>query len=408
MYDVIVVGARCAGASTAMLLARQGHKVLLIDRATFPSDIPQGHYIHHGGPALLDRWGLLNAVLATGTPPITRLTTEWHGTRLTGENVAMNGVPAGLAPRRAALDGLLVEAAVAAGAELRESFTVDEFMTDGEDRITGIRGRQRGDSRPVCERARVTIGADGRYSALARFVDAPYREASPTLTCFYFSYWSGLGDNGAEVYDLGDKVIFAVPTNNQLTAIFVSWPIFRASAIRPDIERHFVQAIDQVPDLAGRVRDGRREEPFRGAIDLPNFLRKPYGEGWALVGDAGCHKDPYMALGCGDAFRDAAFLAEALHSGLSGDCDLDDALADYEQRRNQTTMPDYQQNLQMAQFRGLPPEQRALRQALHGNPQATREMYLAIEQLTPAEQFFNPENLRRISGNGASTPTNSA
>ncbi|MCC6314071.1 MAG: NAD(P)/FAD-dependent oxidoreductase [Thermomicrobiales bacterium] len=405
MYDAIVVGARCAGASTAMLLARQGHSVLLVDRSTFPSDIPHGHFIHHGGTGVLQRWGLLDDVIATGAPPITTMSTEWHGVRLTGENVAVNGVPLGIAPRRTALDALLVDAAVDAGAELRTSFTVEDFITDGNDRVTGITGHERGSTRPVSEQARMTIGADGRYSGLARFVDALAGNACPTLTCFYFSYWSGIPDQGIRVVDLGDKAIFVAPTNDRLHMVFVTWPIDQAPSVRADIEGRFMSAIDESPDLAGIIRNGRREEPFRGAVDLPNFMRTPQGDGWALVGDAGCHKDPYMALGCGDAFRDAELLADAIHRGLSGEQPLSDALAEYERRRNEATLADYRQNLHMAQFRGLPPEQRALRAAIQGDAEAIRDMYLALELLTPPERFFNPDNLQKLLSGGPASWT---
>jgi flavin-dependent dehydrogenase len=404
MYDAIVVGARCAGASTAMLLAQQGHSVLLVDRSTFPSDIPHGHFIHHGGTGVLQRWGVLGDVIATGAPPITRMTTQWHGVRLTGENVEMDGVPLGVAPRRSALDALLVSAAVDAGAELRSSFSVEEFTTDRDDRITGIRGRERGSTRSVSEQARITIGADGRYSGLARFVDPPADHACPTLSCYYFSYWSGIPNAGVSVFDLGDKAIFMAPTNDQLHLIFVAWPIDNAPVVRANIDEQFMSAIDEAPDLSEIVRNGRREEPYRGAVDLPNFMRKPQGAGWALVGDAGCHKDPYMALGCGDAFRDAELLADAVHSGITGERPLNDALPEYEQRRNRATLPDYQQNLHMAQFRGLPPDQRALRSAIQGNDEAIRDMYLAVELLMPPERFFNPENVQQLLSNGPAEP----
>ena len=155
-------------------------------------------------------------------------------------------------------------------------------------------------------------------------------------------------------------------------------------------------AVDEVPELAERVRAGRREDHLYGMIDVPNFLRKPYGPGWALVGDAGCHKDPFMALGICDAFRDAELLVEALDQGLSGRAPLEQTLADYERQRNEATMEDYQRNLAQAQFRPLPPEVAQLRRALHDNPEETNRYYLAIEGMTPPEMFFNPENMQRI------------
>jgi flavin-dependent dehydrogenase len=395
MYDVIVVGARCAGAPTAMLLARLGHKVLLVDRATFPSEIPHGHFIHRHGPARLQRWGLLDRIVAGGCPAVTATTQDFGDFPLAGANLAIDGVAMGYGPRRAALDQILVEAAVAAGAELREGFAVESFIIDG-DRVAGIRGRARRGEGAVTERARVTVGADGRNSRLARTVRAPAYEAAPPATCWYFSYWSGVPATGLEISVRQDRVIFAFPTNDGLFALFVAWPAAELAAVRADLEGQFLAVVDRVPALAERVRAGRREERFYGATDLPNFLRKPYGPGWALVGDAGCHKDPYLALGVCDAFRDAELLTTALDEGLTGRRPLDAALADYERQRNEATLPDFRQNLHLARFGPFPPELLQLRTALRGNQEATDRFFMANEGMIPREAFFNPANLRRV------------
>ena len=161
-----------------MLLARKGHRVLLVDRATFPSDIPHGHLIHRGGPRLLHDWGLLDGVIATGCPPIDSVTLDFGDFPLTGAGLAADGVAVAYGPRRSALDKVLVDAAVEAGAELREGFVVEGFAGDG-DRIAGIRGRHAGGRAAVTERATVTVGADGRNSRLARTVEAAASYAGP-------------------------------------------------------------------------------------------------------------------------------------------------------------------------------------------------------------------------------------
>ena len=395
MYDAIVVGARCAGGPTAMLLARKGYDVLLVDRATFPSDIPHGHFIHRHGPRRLARWGLLDAVAATGCPPSTSWTLDQGDFPLTGGDLTADGVAFGYGPRRAALDTVLLEAAIAAGAEFREGFVVDDVITES-DAVAGVRGHTIGHSAAVTERARVTIGADGRNSHLAKAVRAPAYEVVPPLTCWYFSYWSDVPAAGLEVYVRPGQVIFAFPTNDGLFAIFVAWSRDRFPAVRADIEGQFLSVVDTIPALAERVRGGRREERFRGASDVPNFLRKPYGPGWALVGDAGCHKDPFLALGICDAFRDAELLTDALDEGLSGRAPLMTALADYERRRNEATLPDYRQNLQAARFDPLPAELLQLRAAVRGDRAATNQFLMALEGMVPRETFFNPANLGRI------------
>jgi flavin-dependent dehydrogenase len=395
MYDAIVIGARCSGATTAMLLARKKHRVLLVDRATFPSDIPHGHLIHRGGPKRLAQWGLLDRIIATGCPALTAVTHDAGDVPLSARDLAVDGVPIAFGPRRTALDRALVDAAVDAGAELRAGFSVESLTTE-DDRVTGIRGGDRRGGTIGTERAGIVIGADGRNSHVARIVGASAYEEVPSLTCWYFSYWADVPGDALEVYDRHGRAIFAFPTNDGLFAVFVAWPMSELSAVRADIERQFLAALDGVPTLADRVRAGRRADRFYGATDLRNFLRTPHGPGWALVGDAGCHKDPYLALGICDALRDAELLAEAIDDGLTGRRPMADALADYERRRNEATLPEYRVNLERARFTPLPPQQRALRAALAENAEARRQFFLTIEGLAPRDAFFGPENMSRL------------
>jgi flavin-dependent dehydrogenase len=397
MYDVIVVGARVAGASTAMLLARKGVRVLLVDRATFPSDIPHGHFIHRHGPKRLARWGLLDRVVATGSPPIKSVVSDLQDFPLESDGLEVDGVALGYAPRRFALDKVLVDAAVEAGVELRTGFVVEEFLADG-DRVVGVRSRPRGFGGvgSVAERATFVVGADGRNSRLAKFVRTPAREATPPVACWYFSYWSGVPLTALELHMRADKGVFAFPTNDGLYFVAVSWPAAELPAVRADIESRFMAALDEVPRLAEAVRAGRREERFYGATDVPNFLRKPQGPGWALVGDAGVHKDPFLALGICDALRDAELLADAIEQTLSGRRPEGDAMADYERRRDEATLPDYRTNLHLARFQPPPEELLRIRLAVLGDTAATRQFFLASQGMVPRESFFNPENIERL------------
>jgi flavin-dependent dehydrogenase len=394
MYDAIVIGARCGGAATAMLLARRGHRVLVVDRAMFPSDIPHGHLIHRGGPKRLASWGLLERIVATGAPAITSMSSDLGDCTLASAELSVDGVPVACGPRRTALDRVLTEAAVEAGAELREGFSVEALTMEG-DRVVGVRGGDRRAGTKVTERAAITIGADGRNSHVARAVGAAEYEQVPSLTCWYFSYWADVPSESLELYDRHGRAMFAFPTNDDLFAVFVAWPASELGVVRADIERQFLAALDGAPALGERVRAGRRADRFYGATDVRSFMRKPYGPGWALVGDAGCHKDPYLALGVADAFRDAELLADAIDVGLTGRAPMNEALADYERRRNDATMPDYRLNVARAQFT-VSPQERALRAALSGNAEATRQFFLAIEGLAPREAFFARENIDRI------------
>ncbi len=178
MYDAIIVGARCAGSPTAMLLARQGFKVLLVDRATFPSDTISTHILWPHGAEILARWGLLGTLAATGAPPICRhMTFDVGPFALRGAIPDANDGMGGFCPRRTVLDSLLVNAAAEAGVEVREGFTVDELLVT-DDTVVGVRGHGR-DAKPVEERARMVIGADGVNSFVARAVRAAGVRRSP-------------------------------------------------------------------------------------------------------------------------------------------------------------------------------------------------------------------------------------
>lgn len=399
MYDAIVIGARAAGSPTAMLLARQGYRVLLLDRAGFPSDTMSSHFIHLPGVARLKRWGLLDQVVDSNCPPARQLTFDVGPFALVGTPPPADDAAYGYAPRRRVLDYILAKAAVQAGAELREHFTVKELLTDG-DRVTGIRGHTAGGAM-VTEQARIVIGADGLRSFVARSVQAHAYHARPALTCAYYSYWSDLPVAGGELYPRPDRMIAIGPTNDNQTSITVIWPNAAFHQVRADIEGNFMQALNLVPSLAERVRGGKRSERFVGTADLPFFFRKPYGPGWALVGDAGYHKDPITAQGITDAFRDAELLSAAVGAGLSGKRPIDAALADYERQRNRAAMPIYDFTYQLAGLTPPAPEMQQLFAALRHDQEQTNRFFGIIAGTVPIPEFFAPENLGRIIGAAA-------
>ncbi|MDX6691549.1 MAG: hypothetical protein QOG15_3006 [Solirubrobacteraceae bacterium] len=403
MYDAIVIGARCAGAATAMLLARAGLDVLLVDRAALPSDIPHGHFIRRHGPARLQRWGLLDQILATNCPAVTSMISDFGDHALGADDLTVDGIPLGVAPRRAQLDQVLVEAAVEAGAELRDRFAVLDYTWE-DDRITGIVGRDALAGAEVCERAALVVGADGRNSGLARCVQAPQYQAAPTATCWYFSYYADLPCPGVELYGRPGRVVFLFPTNDELTGVFVGFPTGELAAVRADVEGYVLTTLYELPGFSERVHATSRAERFYGATQLPNFLRRPFGPGWALVGDAGCHKDPFMALGICDALRDAELLATAIVDASSGARPPDEAFASYERARNEATLPDYHVNLAMAQLGALPDPHLRLRAALRSDPVATRQFFLATEGMIAPETFFNDENIGAIIAGAGAVP----
>jgi flavin-dependent dehydrogenase len=287
-YDAIVVGARCAGSPTAMLLARAGYRVLLVDRAEFPSDTLSTHVIHVPGVAALNRWALLDRVAATGCPRMEGYSFDFGPVTISGTPRPRDGLTIGYAPRRTVLDKILVDAAAEAGAEVREHFNVDEILIE-DGTVVGIRGHADGGA-PVVERARVVIGADGRNSHVAKAVGAEEYNEKPRLQWSYYTYWSGLPVNGFEIVARPGRGWGAVQTNDGLTMLVIGWPYAEANAFKADVEANYLETLELAPEFAERVRDAKREEPFSGGA-VPNFFRKPFGPGWALVGDAGYNKD---------------------------------------------------------------------------------------------------------------------
>jgi 2-polyprenyl-6-methoxyphenol hydroxylase-like FAD-dependent oxidoreductase len=359
-----------------MLLARKGYKVLLVDRATFPSDSMRNHWIRIPGVQQLHRWGLLEQIKETGCPPVRTYTIDLGDFPLTGTGPNLGDEYAEYGPRRYVLDKLLLEAASEAGVEVREAFSVRELLSE-DGRVEGIRGNSKGGG-AVSETARIVIGADGQHSLVARTVGASTYNERPALTCGYYSYWSGLPCEGQEIFIRNSTMALAFLTNDGLVCVAVQRPVSDFSAFRADLEGFFMNTLARAaPDLVERARSGKREERFYGTADLPNFFRKPYGPGWALVGDAGYHKDPITARGISDAFRDAELLAVAVDASLSGGIPMQDALADYEQKRNEAALPTYEEACQAASFTPFPPQLLEVRARIRGN-QALIDKYMGL------------------------------
>jgi 2-polyprenyl-6-methoxyphenol hydroxylase-like FAD-dependent oxidoreductase len=401
MYDAIIVGARVAGSPLAMLLARKGYRVLLVDKATFPSDTISTHHIHQPGVARLRRWGLLDKVRASNVPPTTDIIFDVGAFALRGTPPpTADGTTEAYAPRRKVLDKILVDAAVAAGAELREGFSVEGLTTDG-DRVTGLRGRDKGGA-AVEERARIVVGADGARSLVARLVQAPVYFDKGTLTANYYSYWSGVELDTVELHPRPGRLVVADKTNDGLVMVTVVRPRAEFDRARSDVEGEFMRALEEsAPRLAARVRAGRREERFMGTGFLPNHFRKPYGSGWALVGDAGYVKDPATAQGITNSFSHAEMLAEAIDEGLSGRRATEDALAGYERRRNEEVLPMFEHTTRLARLAPPPPELATLLEALRGNRAETGRFLGTVTGTVSLPEFFSPENVGRIVGAAA-------
>lgn len=333
-YDVAIVGARAAGAATAMLLARAGHRVLVVDRAEYGSDTLSTHALVRGGVLQLDRWGLLDRIRAAGTPPADRVTFNYAG-----RPVVVDLDHQLYAPRRTVLDRVLVDAAREAGAEVRFGVHVTDVRRDADGHVGGIVVRQRdGTASEIA--ATLTVGADGRRSRVARTVEAPATAVGTHTVGFFYGYWSGIENRGFEWHFGHEAAAGVIPTNDGLACVFIGASLERFhSDLRPDPARNVERMAAELPtDLAGRLAAGERHGPLRGFPGLAGWLRRPFGDGWALVGDAGSFKDPITAHGLTDALRDAELVARAIDDGLTGATPMTAALAGYERVRDDVSL----------------------------------------------------------------------
>jgi flavin-dependent dehydrogenase len=374
-----------------MLLARKGYRVLLVDQATFPSDTMSTHHIHRAGVARVRRWGLLDRLIATGAPKITKWTFDLGPFALEGNPPPAGDIDYDLCPRRTVLDKMLVDAAAEAGAEVRESFAVSEVIIE-DGIVKGVRSAS-----GVEERAEIVIGADGRNSFIARAVNAPEYMTRDSLTCGYYSYWSGVDMAGVELYPREDAAVVAEVTHDGLVYVATGWPVSRFDEVRADIEGMLMRNVELCsPGLFERMRGATREAPYRGTADFRFFFRRPYGPGWALVGDAGYHRDAVTGQGITDAFRDADLLADAIDAGMGGIYPIEQALADYERCRNQSVMPMYEFTYDLARLAPPTPEQQHLFGALRGNQKRIDQFLGLIAGTASIPEFFSEANVQQI------------
>jgi menaquinone-9 beta-reductase len=328
-YDAVVVGARVAGAATARLLARAGLRVLVVDRGRRGSDTLSTLALMRAGVMQLHRWGVLERLVAGGTPPIRRTTFHYGSEPVRVDIKDRDGVDALFAPRRTLLDVVLADAAVESGAQVLYGATVREILRGPTGRVQGVLVTDAVGRRHRVE-ADLVIGADGARSTVGSAVGARVLCAGKHRGAYVYSYWQGLELDGTHWHYAPGVAAGAIPTNEGLACVFVGMPPNRFR-VRPGVSLDglFQQVVwDCHPGLARALHAARRVGKPYAFAGREGFLRQPWGEGWALVGDAACFKDPITAHGMTDALRDAELLARAVTRGTTG------ALVDYQAERD--------------------------------------------------------------------------
>ncbi len=394
-YDAVIVGARCAGAPLAMLLARAGRSVALLDRATFPSDTMSTHFLWPRGVAQLAEWGLLDELWRRGCVPIPEVTFDVGPVQLRGTGPLVQGNTVSCSPRRTVLDTVLVEAAATAGAHVVEDYVVDD-VTWAQGRAAGVVGHDRSSSSQSSFTGRLIVGADGLRSTVAARVGArPYRYEEP-LTCAYYSYWCGVADRPTTFHARDGSLVFSWPTNDDLTCVYVAWPATDFSRVKTDPARAFGQSVQQISQLVDRLARGQRVVPFTGTRNLPNQYRTSAGPGWALAGDTGHHKDPCTGMGISDALTSAALLARAVTDDIDNDIRLDHALARYQHSRDAATANGFDLTLKTAQLAPLSPRMETFYRAVVDQPDATQRVLGVLGGTVPVTEVYTRDYVEQI------------
>ena len=348
-YDVIVVGGRVAGASTALLLARAGHRVVVVDRVRFPADTLSTHLIWPAGMIHLQRWGLLDEIAGTGAPALRTIRNDIDGSAIEMPVWPESGVSELYAPRRTVLDPTILRAAELAGADVLEGATVDGLARDAAGHVTGVVGH-RDDGHPLHIGARVVVGADGWRSRVAREAGAVAYDRRARSNAVHYAYWSGLDDRGVELWYRTDGLMAGVFPTNDGACVYVNCHTNRSPELRRDVDVNYLRLMDEAaPDLAARLTTASRMSPVRGTPGLKGFVHRPYGPGWLLVGDAGCTADPASAHGIAAALRDAELAAMAIDVGLREPEAADRACQEFHATRDRS-LPLYELGWAMASY----------------------------------------------------------
>jgi flavin-dependent dehydrogenase len=373
--DAIIVGARCAGAATALLLARAGARVLVVDKGVYGSDTLSTHALMRGAVLQLHQWDVLPTIVAAGTPPVHSTTFSYGEQDITVPIEPKFGVSALYAPRRALLDRTLVDAASASGAEVRYGVRIDDVIVDERGRIRGVTAID-GGTRCRIE-ADIVIGADGVYSTIAQRVGAARILEGRHAAGVVYSYWEGVPVDGYYWRFHAGSSMGAIPTNDGATCVFASMPAGRfRQAVRGDAASAYRRLIREAAGaFDARLDDGRQLEPVRGFGGQVGFLKRGSGPGWALVGDAGYFKDPLTAHGITDALRDAELLARAIIRGTAS------AFADYETARLDLSRRLFEITDDIASFTWSDSEVQQLHRAFSG------EMSWEVRALVDLEPF---------------------
>ncbi|MGH2458890.1 MAG: NAD(P)/FAD-dependent oxidoreductase [Chloroflexota bacterium] len=394
-YDVVIVGGRVAGASLALLLGHRGHRVLLIDRDQFPSDTLSTHYMSPPAVALLQQIGLLEDVESTGLRRITRMRTYFEDCLFEGPVGPADAY--GLAPRRDRFDAIVAEHAVRRGGVEFHDRTRAERLIEEDGRVVGIVAHRAGDV-PREIRARVVVGADGKHSQIAQWVQAPTYEAVVGLRPGYYGYFHDvepLGEPAVELFFQDEHMGFIFPMEPGVDCLAIEAQPRDFEEFRRAPAAVLVERFKRFPGMARRLAGATLEGSALGTRGVDNYFRKPYGPGWVLTGDAAYCKDPSTGLGMGDAISQALLLEGTLAAVLAG-AEWESSLAEFQRARDEAMLPFYRATLAYTRAPDVPPESLALLRTVLSLPPYARLLAAAFPAALAAPGVLPPPVLKRL------------
>jgi 2-polyprenyl-6-methoxyphenol hydroxylase-like FAD-dependent oxidoreductase len=341
-FDVVVVGARCAGSPLATLLARAGVRVAVVEQATFPRDTVSTHVFQGPAMAMFDRLGVMDKIRATGAPVIDRMEGRMDGCIYEGPLPLRPGDIGGTASvRRVLLDPILADAAQEAGADVRFGSRVTSLVRDGE-RVTGVRAGRDGEQ---VLQAPVIVGADGRSSTVAGLVGARKYNVTPSDRCAFWAFFEGANlpspDPCLTFQRWEERGVLALPCDSGLYQVVVIPDLAELAGFRADMQGSFMRYARSCPPVAAALDGATRVGKIQGIAHWEGYFRQASGPGWVLAGDAGYFKDPTPGQGISDALRQADQLSTTLVGALGGAGDIDDSLREWGRWRDQDSAEHY-------------------------------------------------------------------
>lgn len=388
----MIVGGRVAGGSLALLLARQGRRVVVVDRDRFPSDTLSTHFVSAFSVPHLERLGVLADLLEAGFRRLVR--TRIYVGACHFESPAAPGGGFGLTPRRDVLDALLLDHARAAGAEVLTRTRAQRLLQDADGRVAGV--EVDGADGPRELRGRVVVGADGKASKVAAWTKAEAYEALPALRPAYYGYFHGLEplpETALELFFCDDAIGFLFPMRPGEDCLALELQPADWERFRSDPAGAFVERYEGLPGMRSRLAGATFEPPIKGTRGVENYFRVPYGPGWALTGDAAYLRDPSTGLGIGDALAQSFALAEALGTWLDG-AEWEPTMKGFHEGRDAAMLPGYRMTYDFTTMPDPPAEDLGVLSALFAMPMIARELAQALPG--SLEQLLPPASAARV------------